>query len=120
MRVAIGSLLALAFAPLSGAAKKGPSGLNTLVTFGDSYTDAVVVSNNGTAWPVYAAGYAHATLRPFARSGGTCTNPLTPRVFPSVMESQVPLYMEEIGNKSLKIDYERALYTLWIGKCLAI
>ncbi|KZV77123.1 carbohydrate esterase family 16 protein [Peniophora sp. CONT] len=113
MRASVLSLLSLA--AFANAAKKGPSHLNTLVTFGDSYTDTVVVSNNGTQWPVYATGYAHATLRPFARSGGTCTNTLTPRTFPSVMESQMPLYLEEIRNKSLKVDFERALYTLWIG-----
>ncbi|VDC02533.1 unnamed protein product [Peniophora sp. CBMAI 1063] len=103
------------FIALASAAKNGPSHLDTLVTFGDSYTDAVVTGDNATAWPVYAAGYAHATLRPFARSGGTCTNTLTPRTFPSVMESQVPLYLEEVRNRSLRVDYEKALYTLWIG-----
>ncbi len=40
--------------------------IKNLVTFGDSYTDTVVVSNGGTQWPIYAAGYAHVNLFPFA------------------------------------------------------
>ena len=110
------AFLLVSLAALAEASRKGPPHLSTLVTFGDSYTDVVTTGDNGTAWPVYAASYAHATLRPFARAGGTCTNTLTPRTFPSVMESQMPLYLQEIKIGSLRVDYERALYTLWIGK----
>ncbi|KAK0198889.1 SGNH hydrolase-type esterase domain-containing protein [Armillaria mellea] len=75
-----------------------------LVTFGDSYTDIINVGDGGTAWPVYAAGYADLTLLPFARSGATCSNLITPRPFPSIFESQLPL-----------VDAGETLYTQWIG-----
>lgn len=113
----VSSLLTLAAAKFADAAN-GPSQLNTLVTFGDSYTDVVNTAVNATAWPVYAASYAHATLLPFAQSGGACTNTLTPRPFPSVMENQIPSYTQDIGTKGIQVDYATALYTLWIGEYL--
>lgn len=87
---------------------------NQLVTFGDSYTDVVNVGDGGVAWPVYATGYANATLFPFARSGATCSNNITFRPFPSLFESQLPAYdarIEDIGS----LPAEDTLYTLWIG-----
>ncbi|KAF8896578.1 GDSL lipase/esterase [Infundibulicybe gibba] len=101
-----GVLLAL---PAWGALHQKP------VTFGDSYTDIVLRGDNGTAWPVYAAGYASLKLAPFARAGATCSNNLTFRPFPSVFESQLPLYFEETRNRTLKLEPEETLYTLWIG-----
>ncbi|KAK0472419.1 hypothetical protein EDD18DRAFT_443542 [Armillaria luteobubalina] len=86
-----------------------------LVTFGDSYTDIISVGDGGTAWPVYAAGYANLTLHPFARSGATCSNLLTPRPFPSIFESQLPLYFAEKQNGTLGVEAGETLYTQWIG-----
>lgn len=89
--------------------------IKNLVTFGDSYTDVVSVGDGGTAWPVYAAGYAHVQLFPFARSGATCSNNLTFRPFPSVFESQLPAYFSETKNGTLDLGSDETLYSLWIG-----
>ncbi|KAF8968762.1 carbohydrate esterase family 16 protein [Flammula alnicola] len=95
--------------------------IKNLVTFGDSYTDVVVISNGGTQWPVYAAGYADVNLFPFARSGATCSNNLTFRPFPSVFESQLPTYFNATGtgigpgHKKGTLNPAETLYTLWIG-----
>ncbi|KAJ6461035.1 GDSL lipase/esterase [Mycena sanguinolenta] len=86
-----------------------------LVTFGDSYTDVVSTGDEATAWPVYAAGYAHVALHPFARAGATCSNNLTFRPFPPLFESQLPLYFTETANGSLHVPAEETIYTLWIG-----
>ena len=86
-----------------------------ILTFGDSYTDVINIGDGGTAWPVYAADYANLTLFPFARSGATCSNNLTPRPFPSLFESQLPLYFSELKNGTLSINNDESVYTLWIG-----
>ncbi|KAJ7198873.1 GDSL lipase/esterase [Mycena pura] len=112
------------FAPLvyvvaaaAGAAAAGVrlGQIKNLVTFGDSYTDIVSTGDQGVAWPVYAAGYSHTQLHPFAKSGATCSNDLTPRPFPPVTESQLPTYFAEIANHSLVLPAEDTIYTLWIG-----
>ncbi|KAJ7826567.1 GDSL lipase/acylhydrolase [Mycena olivaceomarginata] len=92
-----------------------PGQIKHLVTFGDSYTDVVATGDQGTAWPVYAAGYSKTTLHPFARSGATCSNNITFRPFPPVFESQLPLYFTETGNGSLRLPSDETIYTLWIG-----
>ncbi|KAL0580633.1 hypothetical protein V5O48_001363 [Marasmius crinis-equi] len=88
--------------------------IKNLVTFGDSYT-AIAKSNGGAAWPLYAAGYANISLFPFAKGGATCSNNLTFRLFPSVFESQLPLYFTEKDNGTLSLDPEETVYSLWIG-----
>ena len=112
----------------------GPSRnqIKALVTFGDSYTDVVSVlpfmvsidpevflqvstGDNATAWPVFAAEDGHFQLHPFARSGATCSNNLTDRPFPSVFESQLPLFFTERRNGSLRLNMEETMFTLWIG-----
>ena len=75
----------------------------------------VVTGDGGVAWPVYAAGYGNFKLFPFARSGATCSNNLTSRPFPSLFESQLPLYLTETRNHSLRLDPTSTIYTLWIG-----
>ncbi|KAJ6551728.1 carbohydrate esterase family 16 protein [Mycena capillaripes] len=92
-----------------------PGQIKHLVTFGDSYTDVVATGDQGTAWPVYAAGYSQTALHPFARSGATCSNNITFRPFPPVFESQLPLYFTETSNGSLKLPADETIYTLWIG-----
>ena len=64
---------------------------------------------------MYAAGYAHVALHPFARAGATCSNNLTFRPFPPLFESQLPLYFTETANGSLNVPAEETIYTLWIG-----
>lgn len=71
--------------------------------------------DQGTAWPVYAAGYSKTALHPFARSGATCSNNITFRPFPPVFENQLPLYFTETGNGTLNLPADETIYTLWIG-----
>ncbi|KAI0657945.1 hypothetical protein C8Q70DRAFT_250112 [Cubamyces menziesii] len=99
---------ALAAGPLPGQIKN-------LVTFGDSYTDVDGHADGGIVWPVYAAQDGHFKLFPFAKSGATCSNNLTARPFPSVFESQLPLYFAEKSNGTLRLNPEETIYTLWIG-----
>lgn len=73
--------------------------------------------DRGISWPTYAARiYGHFDLFPFAKAGATCSNNLTFRPFPSLFESQLPLYFEEKSNGSLKaLNPKDTIYTLWIG-----
>src|SRR5437762_4103608 len=107
----------ISLATLSSVHAVGIKGLKikNLVTFGDSYTDIVNVGDGGAAWPIYATRYANATLYPFAKSGGTCSNKLTPRPFPSVFESQIPAYLAAIDNKTISLNPKETIYSLWIG-----
>ncbi|KAF4610247.1 hypothetical protein D9613_010513 [Agrocybe pediades] len=109
----------------------GPKQISAFVPFGDSYTDTFSPSNGGTAWPVYAVDYASKSrsknppvgLFPFARSGATCSNNIVSRPFPSVFESQLPVWEQELQNGTVgyltggdqKKGQEAALYFLWIG-----
>ncbi|TFK34673.1 carbohydrate esterase family 16 protein [Crucibulum laeve] len=110
----LASCALLVLSPVAQAAGVRPGQIKNFVTFGDSYTD-VMSSNGGTAWPIYAAGYAHVNLFPFARSGATCSNNITFRPFPPVFESQLPLYVSEKNNGSLKLGAQETIYSLWIG-----
>ena len=72
--------------------------------------------DRGISWPTYAAQvYGHFHLFPFAKAGATCSNNLTDRPFPSLFESQLPLYFEETRNGSIRLNPEETIYTLWIG-----
>jgi len=115
MKIATPALLGLSVAALTAATGVKPKQIKNLVTFGDSYTDIVSIGDGGVAWPVYAAGYAGVSLFPFARSGATCSNNITFRPFPSVFESQLPLYFTKKQNGSLRLDPKETIYTLWIG-----
>ncbi|TFY73760.1 hypothetical protein EWM64_g10252 [Hericium alpestre] len=110
----------LAIAPWSTAAADGPKKgqIKNLVTFGDSYTDVggpAGSSNNGTQWPVYVADYAHVSLFPFARSGAACSDQLTPKAGPYLMQNELPEYFSATGNGSIKVKPDETIYTLWIG-----
>jgi len=105
----------LNFASSAFAVGLQPGQIKNLVPFGDSYTDVGSPSDGGTAWPVYVSRYGGFNLYPFAKSGATCSNNITYRPAPSVFESQLPLYMSETGNGSLKLDPTSTIYTLWIG-----
>ncbi|KAL5511906.1 hypothetical protein ACEPAH_5124 [Sanghuangporus vaninii] len=108
-------LLYSAQAAAVGKHGHSPNQIKNIVTFGDSYTDVVSTGDNATAWPVYAADYGPFNLFPFAKSGATCSNNLTYRPAPSVMESQLPLYFTEVQNGTLHLDPVETLYSLWIG-----
>lgn len=103
------------FVATSNSAGVKPGQIKNLATFGDSYTDVVVTGDNGVSWPPYAAGQAHVKLFPFARAGATCSNNITFRPFPSIFESQLPLYFQEKQNRTLKLSADDTIYTLWIG-----
>jgi phospholipase/lecithinase/hemolysin len=109
------ALLVLVTASSALLPRARATSFSKLVTFGDSYTDTVSVSNGGTQWPVYAAGYANATLYPFARSGAPCSQLLTPRPFPAVVQDEIPTYQADLANGSISVPPEDTLYTLWIG-----
>lgn len=89
--------------------------IKSLVTFGDSYTDVVLVSDGGTPWPVYVAGYTGARLFPYARAGATCSNDLTFRPFPPLFGSQIPAFLADKNNGTIQVDPHSTLYTLWLG-----
>ncbi|KAG9126861.1 hypothetical protein FRC07_001646 [Ceratobasidium sp. 392] len=119
----------LHFAGLATAV--GP--FKNLVTFGDSYTDKVNVGDGGIAWPVYVGSYSNNSVAvyDFARSGGTCSNKIVPRPFPSVMESQIPQYDANVTTKRngpttatyiispngtyVPLASKDTLYSIWIG-----
>ncbi|KAJ7020162.1 carbohydrate esterase family 16 protein [Mycena alexandri] len=111
------SLICAIAASASGVLAVGvqPGQIKHLVTFGDSYTDVVATGDQGTAWPVYAAGYSKTALHPFARSGATCSNNITFRPFPPVFGDQLPLYLMEASNGTLHLPPAETIYTLWIG-----
>ncbi|GJE92178.1 carbohydrate esterase family 16 protein [Phanerochaete sordida] len=113
------TVLAVAASLASAALVSGrgprPGQIKNLVTFGDSYTDVVSTGDNAIAWPVFAAQDGNLELFPFARSGATCSNNITFRPFPSVFESQLPLYFSEVRNGSLRLNAEETVFTLWIG-----
>ncbi|OCB89669.1 carbohydrate esterase family 16 protein [Sanghuangporus baumii] len=102
---------------LSTAFALGPqSRIKNIVTFGDSYTQVEqATGDGGQAWPVYVADYANLNLHPFARAGAVCSNNLTFKPFPSIVESQVPLFLEEKTNETLRLNQAETIYTLWIG-----
>lgn len=89
--------------------------ITTFVTFGDSTTDTIRVFNGGVQWPDYVAAYTGVKLIPFARSGSTCSNTLTPRPFNSLVDWQIPTYKAELANGSITIDQSKTLYTIWMG-----
>ncbi|KAI0372654.1 hypothetical protein BV20DRAFT_963698 [Pilatotrama ljubarskyi] len=109
------ALLSSGLALFALAAGPSPGQIKNLVTFGDSYTDVDGHADGGIVWPVYAAQDGHFNLFPFAKSGATCSNNLTARPFPSVFESQLPLFFAEKTNGSLHLNPEDTIYTLWIG-----
>ncbi|KAH7924946.1 carbohydrate esterase family 16 protein [Leucogyrophana mollusca] len=106
----------LAFATPSLAKGVAPGQIKNFVTFGDSYTDvSYPAADGGYAWPTYAAGYGPFNLYPFAKSGATCSNNLTYRPFPPIFGSQLPTYFDEVKNRTVQVNPEETIYTIWIG-----
>ncbi|KAI9567857.1 carbohydrate esterase family 16 protein [Boletus coccyginus] len=94
-----------------------PGQIQNFVTFGDSYTDASYYpsASGGYQWPTWAAGYGPFDLYGFAKSGATCSNLLTYRPDPPIMEWQIPTYLNETYNGTLALDAQGTMYTIWIG-----
>jgi hypothetical protein len=117
-----------------------PGQIKNLVTFGDSYTDSSYypAADGGYQWPTWVAEYgpfnlygeslsslalalgcvAHSPGSPlvgFARSGATCSNLLTYRPFPPIMEWQIPAYLNETYDGTLTLSAQETMYTIWIG-----
>ena len=133
------STLLVAFVGAVAAVGPAPDQIKNLVTFGDSYTDAVrptrtiilcicilnqadhmitsqsQTGDGGIAWPTYAANYGNFTLFPFAKAGATCSNNLTFAPFLSVAEGQIPFYISQKNDGSIKVPPEETIHTLWIG-----
>ncbi|KAI0630857.1 GDSL lipase/acylhydrolase [Trametes polyzona] len=101
--------------------------ISNLVTFGDSYTDVVYVADGGIVWPTYAVRYASearnqtggapVTHYPLAMSGAVCSTKLTPGDYGSVLENQVPGYVDRVKSGAIppSVYGNNTLYTLWIG-----
>ncbi|KAI6135858.1 carbohydrate esterase family 16 protein [Pisolithus thermaeus] len=102
----------------NGAIKAGQ--MKNLVTFGDSYTDTSFYPSDdgGYSWPTYVAGYGPFNLYGFARVGATCSNNLTDRPFPPLMEYQLPDYLNATRNGTIppsSILPHETTYAIWIG-----
>ncbi|KAF8655863.1 hypothetical protein AX16_002946 [Volvariella volvacea WC 439] len=84
------------------------------VTFGDSYS-VQNVGGGRVQWLDWAAGYADVGLSGFAQSGATCSQALTPRIYPGVLEDELPLYLSLQKNGTLQLKPRETLYVIWIG-----
>ncbi|KAH9926275.1 GDSL lipase/acylhydrolase [Epithele typhae] len=116
LRFAVAAVLSYALALSVFAAGPTPNQIKNLVTFGDSYTDIDTHADGGIMWPVFAAQDGNLALFPFAKSGATCSNKLTPRVFPGVFDDELPAYFAAKANGSLgRLSPAETMYTLWIG-----
>ena len=104
-------VLLLAALPLCLAAGHRPGQIHNFVTFGDSYSDSPNTAHSGVPWPAYLAGYTNTSLYPFARSGATCSNLITPRPSASICETQLPGYFDS----DLGLSPQDTLYIQWIG-----
>lgn len=75
-----------------------------------------MTGDGGTAWPIYAADYGHYTLFPYAKYGAPCSTKLVPIPYPSLLESQLPAYLQDKSNGTLKtVHASDTVYTVWIG-----
>ncbi|TCD65208.1 hypothetical protein EIP91_002994 [Steccherinum ochraceum] len=91
--------------------------ISRLVVFGDSYS-VQNVGDGRLQWPDWVAGrqYANVELFDFAQSGATCSQALTPRIYPAIMENELPLYTTMQKNGSLpRLQAQNTLFAAWIG-----
>jgi phospholipase/lecithinase/hemolysin len=123
-------ILAGASAALASPAKAGGS-FQTLVTFGDSYTDngrlgyyinnggkappagtmhteSTTTASGGLSWAQFAARGAGATLMDYAVSGAVCSNQIVSRyfsyigrTFPAILDDEIPSFTADVAYKSL-------------------
>jgi phospholipase/lecithinase/hemolysin len=96
-----------------------PMGVNkpmkNIVVFGDSYSDVDYVWDGGIPWPVYVERYSGARLYPYATSGGTCSNKIVEKPYPSVFEYQIPKYLGDQKSGKTAPSLDDTLFTIWIG-----
>lgn len=108
------SLLAI----LAGACLTNAAGLTKpvqkVVVFGDSFSDTGIWGS--LIWPDYLGNYLKIPISVFAKAGATCSNALTPRIWPDVIHNETSLYTTQRNNGTLGwLDPATTVYTLWIG-----
>lgn len=75
-----------------------------------------MTGDGGTAWPTYAASYGGYQLFPYAKYGAPCSQKLVPIPYPSLVEYQLPSYLQDKANGTLNAIHSKdTVYTLWIG-----
>ncbi|TFL01910.1 GDSL lipase/esterase [Pterulicium gracile] len=89
--------------------------MKNLVVFGDSYSDVNYVWDGGLPWPAYVQKYSDVKVFPYATSGGTCSNKIIEKPYPSVFEHQFPQYLEDKRSGKTNPPIKDTLFTLWIG-----
>jgi phospholipase/lecithinase/hemolysin len=112
-------------------AKPGKCGFETLVTFGDSYTDngrlsyyinnggkappagqmhdeSFTTASGGLSWAQFAAKGAGAKLMDYAVAGAVCSNQVVARnfayinrTFPAILDDEIPSFEADVAFKSL-------------------
>ncbi|KAJ4294858.1 hypothetical protein N0V88_005095 [Collariella sp. IMI 366227] len=112
-------------------AHKGKGDFETLVTFGDSYTDngrlgyyinnsgkapppgkmhdeSTTTASGGFSWAQFAAQGADAKLMDYAVSGAVCSNKIVSRhfayinrSFPAILDDEMPSFQADVGFRSL-------------------
>jgi len=113
MHIAL-SFIALTIIAGVSASHTGPlkTPVTTLVSFGDSYTDQIRISNGGTQWPVYASGYGHFSIIDVAVFGATCNQSQVNRPFP-IFPYQLNDYLNR--SRGMHLDFESTVFSIWIG-----
>jgi phospholipase/lecithinase/hemolysin len=85
-----------------------------VVVFGDSFSDTGIWE--ALIWPDYLGNYLKVPVYSFAKAGATCSNDLTPRIWPDIVHNELPLYNTMKNNGTLgRVDPATTVYTLWIG-----
>ncbi|KAK3374424.1 GDSL lipase/esterase [Lasiosphaeria ovina] len=130
----LSSVIIGAFAAGAAAGRKSGDSFDTLVTFGDSYTDngrlgyyinhngnppapgqyqtvSTTTASGGLTWAQFAAQNAKASLVDYAISGATCSNKIISRYFsainkpfPSVLDDEIPSFKADVSFKTLYAD----------------
>lgn len=108
-------LTVLAGASLVGATATGlTKPVQKVVVFGDSFSDTGIWGS--LIWPDYLGNYLRIPVNVFAKAGATCSNNLTPRIWPDVIHNETSLYTTEKTNGTLgRLDPSTTVYTIWIG-----
>ena len=107
----IGAQLASAALPLL------PGQIKNLVVFGDSYS-VQNVGGGRIQWVDWLASkdYANLKLYDFAKSGATCSQALTPRTYPAIVEDELPEFLAKQRNGTVpRLTASSTLYAIWIG-----